>query len=349
MEKEIMQHKTFFAEVELIFVVGTARSGTTLMSKILGNIPDAYSPGESHFFEDIWSRRNEIGELTNSASLEVAVQRMMAIYGRYHFKETQGVVDSKLDSKEIVQQISHDGGNYASLYHTFMVNLAIAQNKTLICDDTPRHLFYLPTILSWFPTAKVIACVRDPRDFLSSYKHYWRRSEDSERMKALYHPVTISLLWRSSNNLLAKALQQYNQSQILLVQYENLVKQPQEVLQNVCDFLDVKYSNNLLFVDTQNSSFLPDIDKAYGIFDTSVGKWQKGLESHEVWWVQLLTGHLMQYFDYAELPINPSWVKILATLFQAPRHLVIGLGANREKRGPLLKYLWRRLLPLIRR
>jgi hypothetical protein len=46
-----------------IFIVGTPRSGTTLMARILGNHSILYRPGETHFMQDIYARRATIGDL----------------------------------------------------------------------------------------------------------------------------------------------------------------------------------------------------------------------------------------------------------------------------------------------
>jgi len=48
-----------------IFVVGTPRSGTILTAKILGRHSHIFMPGETHFFDDIYSRRIELGNPGN--------------------------------------------------------------------------------------------------------------------------------------------------------------------------------------------------------------------------------------------------------------------------------------------
>ena len=38
-----------------VFIIGTPRSGTTLTAKILGRHSNIFMPGETHFFDDVYS------------------------------------------------------------------------------------------------------------------------------------------------------------------------------------------------------------------------------------------------------------------------------------------------------
>ncbi|MGD2156942.1 MAG: sulfotransferase [Anaerolineales bacterium] len=332
-----------------ILVVGSARSGTTLIGRILNRLPDVFAPGESHFFEDIWSRRHELGDLNNQLSSRKAIERMLTVYGRYNFHQTQEIIDVELDLTELTQQVQQLDNSYAALYYVFLTNLAQSQKKTRICDDTPKHLYYLNTVFDWYPKTKVIACVRDPRDFLCSYKNYWQRSEDSARIKALYHPITISLLWRSSYKLLTKFMERYNQDQLLVVRYEDLVNKSQDEVKRICDFLNVEYNDDLLLIDSQNSSFLSAVEQANGIFSTSVGRWRYDLKSHEIWWLQQLVGSTMHQYGYDDTPVKPSWFYVFGTLLNMPVRFAVALYSNKEKRGPILRYLLRRVQPFFYR
>ncbi len=112
-----------------IFVVGAPRSGTTLVGKILGQHPKIHSPGETHFFEDIWSRRQDLGQLKTEVELSVAVARVMTLFQRYNFPETQQFVDSCVTPAALLQQTLELGGGYGALYATFYVGLSKLRRK----------------------------------------------------------------------------------------------------------------------------------------------------------------------------------------------------------------------------
>lgn len=328
-----------------IFIVGPARSGTTLTAKILGRHPDVFSPGETHYFEDIWTRKDALGGLESEVELSRAADRLMTIFGRFNFPDTQDLVDAVIQKETLIDRTDIAGGGYAGLYRAFTQMLAKSQGKMRICDDTPKHLYYLQAILDLFPEAKVVACVRDPRDFLSSYKNYWRRSTESERIKALYHPVITSLLWRSSSNLLLKHINQNKSDRVTLVRYEDLVRSPDREVRRLCDFLEIDYTDELIQVESHNSSFE---QSSPGIFTTSVGRWRMRLRPEETWWIQTLARDNMLALGYEVEDVKPERLSLFVSCVTAPFALIRALRANSQKRGPLLRYVSRRSSSLIR-
>lgn len=330
-----------------VFVVGGPRSGTTLMAKILDRHQQVFSPGESHYFEDIWARRKEIGDLQDQAALSLAVARLLTLFGRYNFPQTQSMVDAVVDKETLVEQTRALGEDYGALYYAFMSSLAGNVGKTRFCDDTPKHLYYLHTVLSFFPNAKVIGCMRDPRDFLCSYKNYWMKktvAQERKRLKTLYNPVITSLLWRSSSNSLLKHVNQCCRGKVLLVQYEELVQDPPEQVGRVCRFLGLDYSDELIGVETHNSSFEPS---SSGIFTTSVGRWRTYLSPEEIWWAQTLGKDNMRLLGYEMEAVSPSKRALLLLLMKTPLALAKALYVNTRRRGPLFGYMLRRLSTLL--
>lgn len=328
-----------------IFVVGAPRSGTTLVAKILGRHPDVLAPGETHYFEDVWARRKELGGLERADELSVAAERLLTSFGRFN-QPGQEMVDAVVAKGALVERALALGGGYGALYYAFMNILVDSMGSLHFCDDTPRHLFYLHTVFDLFPQARVIGCVRDPRDFLCSYKNFWKAASESARMKALYHPVITSLLWRSSSNLLLKHTSQCFSDQMIWVRYETLVEHPQGEVSRICDFLRIDYSDKMIHVETHNSSFE---QSSSGIFTTSVGRWRTCLGAEEIWWAQTLAKDNMSAFDYETRPVSPSKRALFRTCMTAPLALTRALQVNAHRQGPLVGYVWRRLTTLLGR
>ncbi len=49
------------------------------------------------------------------------------------------------------------------LFEAFLRIYADRRGKTIMGEKTPAHLAYVETLLEWFPDARVIHCMRDPR------------------------------------------------------------------------------------------------------------------------------------------------------------------------------------------
>lgn len=326
-----------------IFVVGAPRSGTTLTGRILGSHPTIYAPGETHFFEDIWARRKELGPLKTRDEISNAVSRILTLYERYNFPETQARVNRFVDSAKLIEEVSSTGGGYSALYLCFFGSLFRESGKQRICDDTPKHLFYFDAIFELFPKAKAIICYRDPRDFLCSYKNYWQRSTDSKRIKALYHPILTSMVWRSSSNAAKSGQKKFSRDRIMTVKYEDIVNGPEEQVRKLCQFLQIEMNPEMLDVETHNSSFS---GSSSGIFTTSVGRWVQCLDSNEAWWVQRINKNIMASVGYDLARIHPQMRSLIKDVILFPVSFLRALYANRSKRGPTLTYLRRRLQTL---
>ncbi len=335
--------KSQISEAPPIFIVGAPRSGTTLIGRMLGLHPDIVSPGETHFFEDIYGRRHLFGTLATRDNLERAAEHLMTALGRFR-QRGQSIVDKALTTASLVVRTEALGGNYDGLYLAFLSLIAEAEGKTRFCDDTPRHLFSLPTILRFFPDAKIIGAVRDPRDFLSSYKHYWKVAAEADRIRALYHPVMTPLIWQSSAQVLARAHARLGPERIHLLRYESLTAAPEEAARGLCDFLGVEYSSDMLEVDKNNSSF----DRgSSGIFTDSIGRWRETLAPEEVWWTQRLARRGMRAFDYEPATaVAPRRVRLAGQATTAPFALVRALLANAHRQGRPSEFLRRRIAAL---
>ncbi len=322
-----------------IFIVGTPRAGTTLVSKILGRHPKVHALGETHFFEDIWANRREFGALETEAEMSAAVNRLMTVFDRFNQEQGQTAVNRVIQPAQLGAQALANGGGYDGLYRAFTEALDENKNRRY-CDDTPKHLFYLKTILQFFPHAAIIICVRDPRDFLCSYKNFWRSSRTPERIKDLYHPIMTAVLWRNSVNIALNDPIIQQSDNMMRLRYESLVAEPAHLVKEICAHTGLEYDGRLLEIESHNSSF--DQSEASGIFQGSVGKWTDCLTQEEIWWVQKINQKHMQRLGYETADLSISWIKLISLLLSTPLAFFRALQANSGRRGPLLPYLMRR-------
>ena len=316
-----------------IWVVGPPRSGTTLTSKILGEHPAIGAVSETHFFEDIWTRFS--AEDLSSDTLFEAIQ---TLYARYNFPDYQEKLDATLGTAQL-KEIIENSKSLEELYVQLFIHLVEPDGKRRFCDDTPKHLYHLDTLTQLFPESNFIAAIRDPRDFLSSYKNYWKRSTESSRVKALYHPIITSLNWRASARLILKHKKKYG-DKLYISRYEALVTEPETAVSQLCDFVGESFSKQMIEIQSDNSSYGA---QGSGIFSSSVGRWREALSPNEIWWMQTLASKEMEAFGYEREEISPSPFRIVTDAISAPFSLLRALRANRNKRGALLPYILKRI------
>jgi hypothetical protein len=219
---------------------------------------------------------------------------------------------------------------------------AEAAGKRRWANHCPRDLFHLDEVRAFFPDAKVIACVRDLRAFLSSYKNQWRTAapRSAARLRKLYHPILTSLLWRASIDRVHGAARSLGPEKLLVVHYERLVTDPQAVVRRVCELLGEPFGEDLLSVTQPNSSFLVD---AEGVFTSSLERWRTELSREEVYVAQRVAGARLERLGYVREDVRPDLLSVLGMLCTLPAAAFRALAANRENRGPLVAYAFKRL------
>jgi len=329
-----------------VFIVGTPRSGTTLTARILARHPRLFMPGECHFFGDIYNRRREIGDLAEPAARQRLLQRLRTLYGRYNEPDDQARVDALVASSDFLR----DGelpADYARALDYFMGVPMRAEGKARWGNNVPRDLFHVEDIARLYPQAQFIACARDIRDFLNSYKNRWRVTADEqrERLQSLYHPVLTSLLWRASMRRVPALRRELGPERFHVVRYEDLVARPEEVVAAICEFLGENFEEQMLEVQYSNSSTGA---AGGGIGAGSVGAWREGLAVEEVWLAQHIGAAPMVALGYRPEAVDVHRGRLTAHVAATPAALVRALRANRANSGPLLPYLFRRARALLR-
>jgi hypothetical protein len=331
-----------------IFIVGTPRSGTTLTAKILGRHSNIFMPGETHFFEDIYARRGEIGDLVGAKEKRVVAERLYSLYHRHMEKESQFRVESMFaDSTELYHLIEscHD---YGEVLSTFMSAQMSYEKKFRWGNNVPRDIFHIEDIWALYPGAKVIICVRDIRAFLLSYRNKWKVARNDfqiERMKDIYHPVVTSLLWKSSMKTAMAVLGEPKSDDVKLVRYEDLVGEPNQTLASICQFIGEEFEPDIINVRGHNSSHTSQSQQ--GIFSTSINLWETELTAEEISVGQVVAQKEMLLLGYEKKPVSGSLLRMAYMFLQTPVALFRALRANRDIIGPLVPYMARRIKSLL--
>ncbi len=304
-------------------------------------------PGENYFFDDIFSRRNELGDPSNPDDLKRIHERLMTMYGRYNMMPDQERVDSLASGPLSVESFS-GCRSYRDVLTRFMEVQVSLMNKERWGNHTPRDLYNIDDIISFYPEAKIVACVRDPRDFMLSYRDKWKIREGREalRLKSLYHPVITAMQWKSSIKQVLSLEGRVAPENLFVMKYEDLVQDAEKTVPNLCDFLGEAYYSGMLEVSGSNSS--TGQGSAKGIFSSSAGRWKRQLESADADIMQIVAGKEMEKLGYHVESLNCSLWFVVWKFITAPFAVARGLYMNRHKRGPLIPYIVRRLKPFFR-
>lgn len=333
---------------KMIFVVGNSRSGTTMLGRILGRSKQVFMFNELHFFEQTWLPELPATEIDLSRALRYIARLMAVQRDGYYVKP-----DIEKYKQEASQLVELNPGLWTAprAYAVFVLEESKRHGKSIPCDQTPRNLFYIHEILNYFPNAYFVHIVRDPRDVLLSQKNRWRRRQfsankfplrESIRSWANYHPVTISLLWRSGIKAWERS---ESHPHVIMVRFEDLLENPEGVVQRICSHIGIEYSPSMLEVPQIGSSHGKDQPDKLGINKEIAGRWQcaDGLDMVDVAICQFILKQEMQKYRYPLKEIHPNILLILSTIMVWPLKAFSAFFANIRKSTNIWSYLLRRI------
>lgn len=199
-------------------IVGTPRSGTTLVQRLASELPGVRVPHETHFLErfalDLVRRFRFPLDLP-------ALERALADYMALPWMR-----DSELDPTDVVRRL--DGGcpSVRALFAAIVRSLA---GDAPVCGEkTPGHLYWWRAVADVDPRVRIVGVVRDPRAAVcSNLERRWSPS--------LTH-VHLAELWSIEQRELARAARSLG-PRCLVLRYEDVVADPDATRAALARFL----------------------------------------------------------------------------------------------------------------
>lgn len=219
-----------------IFVVGSGRSGTTLLRNLINAGQGIHIPYESDFIARAYPVFHDKTSFT---------EEDFQILVRFFMKTSQKAgwhmdVDYLLDC---LRQGSPK--NFADINAIFY-DAYLAKEGLQNCRwgiKTPVLVASLDRIFAVFPTAKVVHIVRDGRDVFLSYQNIHQKARSSERFGPKTMPQNI-LYWVSCLRYVERYQSQHN-DRIHELRYEDLLEQPEQTLRQLFSFLGIEYDPSI--------------------------------------------------------------------------------------------------------
>jgi glycosyltransferase involved in cell wall biosynthesis/Tfp pilus assembly protein PilF len=292
---EGIEHKSYMKRP--IFIVGSPRSGTTLLQCMLSTSNETYSLPETHFFCAI------LPLLKLEPSKKLSLDQFDQI-------------NQKLKSK---MGLSWPESTYADLYarvrkktltalDLFCNILALYRPKSSEplelrpIEKTPFHVFHMEDIQSCFPDALFINLVRDARDVVSSRM----------RMPTAIHqtPELYSEQW----NRCVESAERFGfnfPDKIMTVRYENLVDKTAASLQRICQFLSLNFDQKMISNFSSQYNLCTLSNKEPWKEEVSIGKvikkngvWRDRIAKCEARKIEKITFNSMRAYGY-QLEVRP--------------------------------------------
>jgi hypothetical protein len=271
----------------LVFLLSLPRSGSTIVSLMLGNHSEVLCPPEPWFLL-------KVAELIEYGSSKSIFDDEQATIGTKEFLLKDGAFI----------EASRNFGLAVYNHH-----LRQAQ-KSIFIDKTPRYYHILPFIEEVYPKAKKIWLKRNPLDVALSYKNTWGvRMEFITGQKIM--PLSFDLavgLFNLADYFNTPSPNKFE------IQYETLMQSPHETLTRLCRFVGIEFEDQILNY-AQNQQLIGQYqtatmgDKKALSTDTvhtqSIGKWDKEFSLTEIEQIIKILGlNIFRQMGYDYIPAS---------------------------------------------
>ncbi|KIG18006.1 hypothetical protein DB30_02221 [Enhygromyxa salina] len=215
-------------EDPIVFVLGVARSGTTLLRLMLAGHPRLFCPPEM-----------VLAPFETMAQRHALLERRFWEKGglRRTFIELEGL--DVPAAKQRVAALSTLGVDevYA------LLNQRIGDR--VLVDKCP-HLCNYPAAIrrlaGWFPGARFLWIVRNPGSVIRSLQNV----NMSEALFEGSDYTNAEQLWRGGNQAIASCLAELPEQRWLRIRYEDLVTAPAPTMREVCGLLELDYDDAMI-------------------------------------------------------------------------------------------------------
>jgi len=218
------------AEREILFVLGSARSGTTFLNNFLDRWFDYGMGPEGTFIEPFQRRLARYGDLSKQENLTRLVEdvsrcQMLEIM-RSKYRDSKKV---DITPQDILSRMPEQ--SYAGVVYGVFRALADLRGKSRVGNKNPGYWTHLDLLDRLFgENAKYIAILRDGRDvFLSLQGTPWGGH-------SAYKAATR---WRDALQAIEAAQRRCGPERFLLLRYEDLLRAPEETIARIADFLKI--------------------------------------------------------------------------------------------------------------
>jgi hypothetical protein len=285
------------------FVVGVARSGTTLLRLMLDAHPELTIPPETHFIPKL---AKTLGEVPKSVGEDELRRRALTL-----ITEHRRWPDFGLDAHELERRFEHaEPFTATSALRAFYGLYAEKQGKPRWGDKSPSYVRRMRRVHAVLPEARFIHLIRDGRDVaLSQLEVHHGNDEVADAAAEWVEGIEK-----------ARAAGGRFRDEYAEVRYEDLVDDPEPVLRRVCALIELEYDPAMLdyhrSAEERMAETIRDLDRGGGAAVTAeqraaqhanvskppqrerAGRWRKDMSAEQREVFEGVAGDLLRDLGY---------------------------------------------------
>jgi hypothetical protein len=266
-----------------IFIIGMPRSGTKLLRNLLNRhsriaIPDV----ETEFLPWMAQHVGDFGDLKRQEHFDRFYERVTKA-PFFIYRKDEGRCPSARRWQEACR--AYDA---AGLFEALVrIDVGAAPESSIIWGDkSPSYIRHIPLLASLYPDARFIHIVRDARDYCLSINKAWGKNM-----------LRAAQRWADDIDAANQALRSSSNPH-LLVRYEDLLAEPEEVLGRICVFLDIDFEPEMLSLDRPSEN-IGDTKGQTRIVTDNLGKFKRNMTKRTLRRIEEIAGEVLKSHGYA--------------------------------------------------
>ncbi len=309
-----------------VIVVGLPRSGSSFLAHVLSTLEDWYVYDDLYIYQRVQGL-NIKGKLTPQQLEQLVNDLAWSVRGR--IKNQKNFLKPKCTFEDVdkmkasvIETFSNCDVYWYELLEEWMMRLALHHGCNRWGYKTPQDFMHMDELLKLFPGTRFIFIMRDPRNMMASKKYV--NTQDGHPHD--YHPLAYALYW----NMACEKAKEFAAKQVaplMIVQFEKLIANPDEVASNIANFLETSLSEPITNQGS-NSSFN--------------SKKRNTITSTESWLCETITRSYMKEFGYDLKGAKPKIQDIpdlLMTSFNFTVYKTKRIITRADKRSSVVAYL----------
>ena len=298
---ELRDHPATHTRSGPVFVIGAARSGTSLLTWLIRRYLRVNFGCENPFIIRFYRRLLKYGDLHEDDNLkrliaDIAKERC---FQRWTFRF--GFV---LYQQRVFDRVAGGPRGYPQVLDAIFGELALYQGLGRWGDMAPEYNLNLPILLNLFPDAQFVHIIRDGRDVaLSGLKMHFGAG----------NVYRAAVEWRETMLRIGHFSSSLSSRQVFTIHYEALLTHPVETFGHLIDFLGIEPRNDLL------SGIAADVPLL--LRSGNSGKWETHLSKRQQQLFEQVAGDQLRRAGYRAVH-EPSRIGYAQRLYWEADHRV---------------------------
>jgi len=270
------------------FCIGAAKSGTTLLARVLDQHPDVACIWESYAFYPR-SRSSIFNPASDSwkkhGFAEADIRRWSRVWQAEPWSSLRRVL-RRLTGQSFFVTVP-----FRQTMPPALSDFGQRCKARIVGDKWPWYVEFLDAVLSVFPEARFIYNVRDPRGLWNSAQRFKNRGRGNELLERML----------KSDRQVTPYLERPN---FLTLRYEDLVCEPERTCRRLHEFLGCEFSDQFLHYNRESDPYpnrwdwVPEAGEQFNPWHTI--KWQKQMNQRDIERVTERSRWFIEKYGYDE-------------------------------------------------